>query len=63
MSQATGRMRVLIVGPVPPPYGGIARYVQDLLGSELATGCDLDHFNTSFSARVRSHSVNPGHRR
>jgi glycosyltransferase involved in cell wall biosynthesis len=63
MSQATGRMRVLIVGPVPPPYGGIARYVQDLLGSNLATACDLDHFNTSFSARVRSHSVNPGHRR
>jgi len=63
MNRTGRRMRVLIVGPVPPPYGGIARYVQDLLGSELAADHDLDHFNTSFSARVRSHSVNPGHRR
>jgi glycosyltransferase involved in cell wall biosynthesis len=28
------KLRVLIVAPFPPPYGGIARYVQDLWDSE-----------------------------
>lgn len=55
--------RILVVGPVPPPFGGIARYVQDLLESELSRNFHLHHFNTSFSAKVRSHAVNPGHRR
>jgi glycosyltransferase involved in cell wall biosynthesis len=59
----TRRLTVLVVGPVPPPFGGIARYVQDLLESELGARHRLVHFNTSFSARIRSHAVNPGHRR
>jgi glycosyltransferase involved in cell wall biosynthesis len=30
------RRRILLVGPAPPPMGGMARYAQDLLESELA---------------------------
>ncbi len=56
-------LTVLVAGPVPPPFGGIARYVQDLLASDLSRRHQVIHFNTSFTARVRSHGVNPGHRR
>ena len=57
------RPRVLVVGPLPPPFGGMSRYVQALLGSDLCRSFELSHFNTSFSPRVRSQGVNPGDKR
>lgn len=40
-------VRVLLVGPVPPPYGGIAAYVRDLAAEPLE-GVKLELFNTAF---------------
>lgn len=57
------RLRVLLVGPLPPPFGGMARFVQDLAGSETARRHHIEVFNTSFSPRVRSAGINTGHRR
>ncbi len=34
-------MRVLVIGPAAPPMGGMARYAQDMLGSELARWHDM----------------------
>lgn len=42
--QARRRRRVLIIGPAPPPMGGMARYAADLLGSDLAVWHDLALF-------------------
>jgi len=39
------------------------RYVLDLLEGDLGREVELGHFNTSFSTRVRSVRVNPGHAR
>jgi glycosyltransferase involved in cell wall biosynthesis len=41
----------------------MAKYVQDLLASDLATSHELFHFNTSFSTRVRAQGINVGHER
>ncbi|MFQ5670891.1 MAG: glycosyltransferase family 4 protein [Acidobacteriota bacterium] len=57
------RPRVLVVGPVPPPFGGMPRYVQDLLEGDLRERVDLHHFNTAFSPRWRPQGFNPGHGR
>ena len=42
-------MRVLALGPIPPPYHGVATYLRDLLDSaELrAQGIELQHVDTS----------------
>ena len=45
----TERLRVLALGPVPPPYHGVATYLRELLcSSELpGLGIDLQHIDTS----------------
>jgi glycosyltransferase involved in cell wall biosynthesis len=44
-------IRVLLVGPLPPPFGGIPRYVEDLSKAKMAHN-QLRVFNTAFPARV-----------
>lgn len=39
--------KVLLVGPIPPPYGGIASYVKELANSHIEN-IDISVFNTSF---------------
>lgn len=46
-SDCKARVRLLLVGPVPPPYGGIATYVNDLYQSNMEN-VDFYVFNTSF---------------
>lgn len=46
MSQA-GPLRVLVVGPTPPPFHGVATFVRDLIASGLGPGVELDHVDTS----------------
>lgn len=41
------RPRALIIGPLPPPPGGVGRQVEAILGSPLAESWRLDVFNTS----------------
>jgi len=46
--------KVLIVGPLPPPFGGIATYLENLLKSELIKNkFKLFSFNTSIPERIR----------
>jgi glycosyltransferase involved in cell wall biosynthesis len=44
-------LKVLLVGPVPPPFGGIPKYVADLLAAKLE-GVEWSHFNTAMPAWV-----------
>jgi glycosyltransferase involved in cell wall biosynthesis len=37
--------RILMVGPVPPPYGGIASAVEEIVNSGLAATCHFDIFS------------------
>ena len=41
------RPRVLVVGPLPPPLGGVQLLIEMLLGSSLARDFDLSTVNTS----------------
>ena len=46
--------KILLVGPVPPPYGGIPKYVNDLLTSEyLNKKVSLKLFNTAIPENIR----------
>jgi glycosyltransferase involved in cell wall biosynthesis len=38
------KQRVLLVGPVPPPFGGIASLLEEILQSKLAETCQFDVF-------------------
>jgi glycosyltransferase involved in cell wall biosynthesis len=38
------RLRILVVGPVPPPYGGIASVLEDIVRSELSSDYSFDVF-------------------
>ena len=44
-------LRVLLVGPLPPPYGGIPFYVQSLLAADIP-GVEYTVFNTAFPKSV-----------
>ncbi len=46
-----GLIKVLLVGPLPPPYGGIATYVKDLSEAQIAE-VEFQVFNTSFPTWV-----------
>jgi glycosyltransferase involved in cell wall biosynthesis len=46
--------KILLVGPVPPPYGGIPTYVKSLSESALKERYDLILFNTAVPPAVRS---------
>lgn len=37
---------ILIIGPLPPPMGGIATYVDDMLKSDIITKYNVLHLNT-----------------
>jgi glycosyltransferase involved in cell wall biosynthesis len=41
------KLRVLVLGPLPPPYHGVATYTRDLLASRDLDGVELIHVNTS----------------
>ena len=43
---------ILIVGPLPPPMGGIATYVDDMLKSNIVDEYNVLHLNTA-----RKHSI------
>lgn len=48
------KTKVLLVGPVPPPLGGIPIYVDNLLNSTLLNqNCNLQLFNTTIPTTVR----------
>jgi len=44
---ANARPRALIIGPLPPPPGGVGMQVEAILGSPLAKSWKLEMFNTS----------------
>lgn len=48
---------ILIVGPTPPPMGGIATYVEDLLKSDLNKKYDVVHLNTARSLPIKKSLV------
>ncbi|MFH0824431.1 MAG: glycosyltransferase family 1 protein, partial [Pseudomonadota bacterium] len=37
--------KILLVGPVPPPFGGIASVVEDIAGSDLSLEYDIEVFS------------------
>ena len=41
------KLRVLTLGPLPPPYHGVATYTRDLLASKDLNGIEMIHVNTS----------------
>lgn len=47
------RPRVLLIGPVPPPMGGIVRYAEDIMGSWLAERYRIVRFNDNIPERLR----------
>ena len=47
------RLRILLIGPVPPPLGGIVRYCQDMIHSELADQHDITLFQDNIPAQYR----------
>lgn len=51
------RKKVLVVGPIPPPYGGIAKYVDDLMSSALNRIFDMYLFNTAIPDSVRKSNI------
>ena len=46
-SSGSGRGRILIVSPLPPPIGGIGSWAQSLLASSLSENHDLRVLDTS----------------
>jgi glycosyltransferase involved in cell wall biosynthesis len=48
---------ILLVGPVPPPYGGIALYVKRILESSLTNSFPLYLHNTAISPEVRAYDA------
>jgi glycosyltransferase involved in cell wall biosynthesis len=46
-------LRILLVGPVPPPMGGIVRYAQDIIGSKLAEQHDITLFRDNIPPQYR----------
>ena len=54
MPEKNNHGKILVVGPIPPPFGGIPAYVSDLLNSSLKNEFDLVHFNTSIPEQVRT---------
>lgn len=50
-------VRVLIVGPLPPPLGGIAAYVETLLGCRFPDGLTIAHVDTARDPSTRESLV------
>jgi len=48
------KRNIMVVGPVPPPYGGIALYVKRILESHLSNQFNLYLFNTSIPENIRA---------
>lgn len=51
------RLRILLIGPTPPPMGGIVRYGQDIISSELAKQHEIVFFNDSIPWKYRPAST------
>ena len=48
------KLRILLVGPIPPPFGGIPKYVKDLYKSRyLKNKYQLNLFNTAIPENIR----------
>lgn len=45
--------RIAVLGPVPPPFGGVAVHVQRVMVKLKAQGCAVFHFNTCVEYRYR----------
>ncbi len=57
MTKNRPKKGILLVGPVPPPYGGIALYVKRILESSLAKSFPLYLHNTAISPKVRTYDA------
>ncbi|MFC1806934.1 glycosyltransferase family 4 protein [Candidatus Omnitrophota bacterium] len=58
-NKPTGQRKILIVGPVPPPYGGIATYIKNLIESDIKNRYQLLLFNTHAPMRAVGATVVP----
>lgn len=47
------KYRILLVSPFPPPFGGIARYSEDLFEGLMQAGLDVKKYNTSCYEKLR----------
>lgn len=47
------KLKVLLVGPIPPPMGGIVRYCQDIIESELAQKNEITLFQDNIPHQYR----------
>ena len=45
--------RIAVLGPLPPPLGGVAVHVQRVIAKLKAQGCTVFHFNTCAEYRYR----------
>ncbi len=48
---------VLIVGPTPPPMGGISTYVEDMLASEIKDRFSIMHLNTARDLSIKKSNI------
>ncbi len=51
------KLNILLVSPFPPPFGGIARYSEDLYTGLIKTGISIKKYNTSRYEKLRHHNV------
>lgn len=59
MAEAGRKPRVLLVGPVPPPMGGIQRFCIDIMSSHLAEEFDVEFFDYTIPRFLRPASYTP----
>lgn len=60
MSRFSDKSRILLLGPVPPPMGGIARYCLDILSSELTERFSIDFFDVTIPSSLRPRNYTEG---
>ena len=54
MKSAEARDAVLMVGPIPPPVGGMASFVQGILASEITERFEVRLLNTALSSKAQN---------
>jgi glycosyltransferase involved in cell wall biosynthesis len=59
--QSHRSLRILLVAPGAPPMGGIARYAQDMMNSELARLHEITYFNDKIPFKLRPRAVTEKH--
>ena len=45
--------KIILIGPMPPPMGGIAKYCQDIMSSYLAKKYSIFFFNITIPLKIR----------